>query len=573
VKFWLGIFGLGACLNILLGLHGWPAASHGNLYDPDSYMRLERILQGVHAGHLTNIVARDDSGAGVMIEWSRLLDAFLWAAALPLAPFIGWRHALLAAGIGSGPVIAGLLAVSLAYAAEPFAARQFVWLTPLGLCLPALQNYAAPGVVTHHVLLLALTAFTAGLVIRAWAGDTGRYFAAGLCGGLAVWLTPETLPFIMLCFGALFLRWMENPAGAGMAALGAGFFDVLGFGLAIDPPVGGYAAVEIDRLSIVFVTLGFLLLLGGVLLWRLERLPSLAVRRAIGIGGVALLLACWLSLFPKILLGPYGLMSPADAALFFANIVEMQPARPDPQSFALIWPGLAGILILAPICLTRRRWPWWFAFACLVLACVLGLKFLRFTPFSAGAAVVVMIIGLQNISAKFAGREALAACGRMSIIALVVLLPFLPAFAASRSAKPAQSGPGCDLAAFAPQLGAAAGQVVLADVNATPELLWRTRVLTVGSLYHHGVAGFIAARAAWRASPGITEPAAVNATKAMFVLFCDGSGRTDLVADLPKTTLWDALLADRPPAWLIQVAASASSGWRLYKINGSDGKG
>ncbi len=396
MKFWLGIFGLGAGLNIILGLHGWPAALHGNLDDPDSYMRLERILQGVQAGHLTNIVARDDSGAGVVVEWSRLMDAFLWAGALPLAPFVGWRHALLGAGLISGPIIAGLLAVSLAYVAEPFAARRFLWLTPFCLSLPALQNYAAAGMVTHHVLLLALIAFTAGLAIRAAEGDLGRHFMTGLCGGFAVWLTPETLPFIMLSFGALFCVWLERPTGPSMAALGAGFFDVLCFGLAIDPPVGGYGIAEIDRLSIVFVALGLALLLGGALLWRLQVMPDLRLRRAAGIAGVFLLLACWLSLFPDLLHGRDGLMSEADAKLFFPSIVEMQAVQPDPQSFALLWPGLAALFILLPICLAKRGWVWWYGFFCLVLACSLGIKFLRFTPLATGAAAVVMVIGRRT---------------------------------------------------------------------------------------------------------------------------------------------------------------------------------
>ncbi len=570
MRFWAGIFALGVGLNIVLGLHGWPDALHGQLSDPDSYMRLERILQGVHAGHLTNIVARDQSGAGVVVEWSRLMDALLWAAALPLAPFLGWRQALLAAGIGSGPVIAGLLAVSLTYAAEPFAARKFLFLVPVGLCLPALQNYAEPGAITHHVLLLVLLAFTAGLVIRAWDGSVGRYFAAGLSGGVAVWLTPETMPFVLLSFGVLFLHWVERPQGAGMAALGAGFFDVLGFALGIDPPVGGYGIVEIDRLSVVFVGLGFSLLLGGILLWRLARLKNIAMRRAAGIAGVILLLACWLSAFPNVLRGPYGLMSPADAKLFFAGIVEMQPAIADPTSFALIWPGLAALFLLLPICLARPGWRWWYGFACLALACVLGVKFLRFAPFSAGMAVVIMVIALQNISARFAEHPALAAAGRIAIMAVVLLVPFLPALASPRSAQTAPAGPNCNLSQFAPQLHIAAGQVVLADVNLTPQLLWQTEVNTVGSLYHHGISGFLADRAAWRATPGAGEPAAVTAAKARYVLFCTGAGRSFLVGDLPKTTLWDALLAQQPPPWLTAVASEPSSGWRLYRIQNGD---
>jgi hypothetical protein len=107
--------------------------------------------------------------------------------------------------------------------------------------------------------------------------------------------------------------------------------------------------------------------------------------------------------------------------------------------------------------------------------------------------------------------------------------------------------------------------VVLAPADDTPELLYRTQVETIGSLYQHGLRGYLRARAAWRVAPGAQVPAAVRATKAKFVLFCPSAGRYPLVADLPKTTLWDALEAGTPPAWL-QLLGSNDQGWRLYKI-------
>ncbi|HUW80582.1 MAG TPA: hypothetical protein VMV54_06785, partial [Acidocella sp.] len=121
------LFLLSAGLNILLGVHAWPAVLAGSLNDPDSYMRLLRIEQGIHAGHLVNMVARDDSGAGVLVEWSRLLDALLWLMAAPLAVFIGWHRALYAAGVALGPLSVGALGAVLAWVVEPFAARRYLW--------------------------------------------------------------------------------------------------------------------------------------------------------------------------------------------------------------------------------------------------------------------------------------------------------------------------------------------------------------------------------------------------------------------------------------------------------------
>jgi len=566
VRFWLGLFAIGAGLEIVVGAQFWPGVLAGHLTYADSYMRLERILQGVHAGHLTNIVARDDSGAGVLVEWSRLLDFFIWALALPFAAVIGWKNALFVAGVALGPIGTGLLGVALAFAAERFVLRGLLWVMPLAAAvLPALQNYAAPGAVTHHVLLLAAIALTAGLVVRAWDGDTGWNFLAGAAGGFAVWLTPETMPFVLLSYGVLLLRWLELPEGAGLAACGAGFSDVLGFGFAIDPPVGGYGVAEIDRLSVVFAALGLALLLIGAGLWRLEKVKTISHRRAAGMAVAVLVMAAWLALFPKILLGPYGLMSPADAKLFFGQIEEMQPARADGTSFAFLWPGMMALVAAVVCCVRSRDWRWWYVLACLCAVLVLGVKFLRFAPVSSAAGAVVLAIALTRVSVRFVDRPGLAAACRIGLLALLFLVPRLPALA--QAFKP--GGPelaSCDLRKFAPALGVAAGNVVLADVNETPELLWRTKILTVGSLYHHGIGGFLRDRAAWRVVPGMVEPPEVAATGAQYVLFCTGAGRSALVGDLPQTTLWDALLAGKAPPWLSAVAADPATGWRLYKV-------
>ncbi len=548
-----------------MGAQAWPGVFAGNLADPDSYMRLERILQGVHAGHLTNFVARDQSGAGVLVEWSRLLDALIWALSLPLAAVIGWRHALFAVGVALGPAACGLLGVTLAFAAENFVLRRFLWLMPVcaGL-LPALQNYAAPGIVTHHVLLLAMIALTAGLVVRAWDGDTGWNFLAGMSGGFAIWLTPETMPFVLLCYGVLFIRWLEIPEGPALAACGAGFFDVLGFGFAMDPPAAGYLAPEIDRLSVVFATLGLALLLTGATCWRLAKVKDIQLRRACGIAVGILALSAWVSVFPNILRGPYGLLSPADTKLFFGQIQEMQAAYPDVTSFAFLWPGMLALMIALVRGIQSRDWRWWYVFVCVGLMLILGVKFLRFAPVSSAAAAILVAVALTEISVRLVDKPPLAAAGRIFLLVLLLLVPRLPALAHKH--KPVPAGPSCDLHAFAPELSVAAGKIVLADVNETPELLWRTKALTVGSLYHHGVAGFLRLRAAWRVQPGAAEPPDVAATGAVYVLFCSGAGRTDLVADLPKTTLWDALLAGAPPPWLNLIADDKATGWRLYKI-------
>ncbi|MDE2239818.1 MAG: hypothetical protein KGJ73_07790, partial [Rhodospirillales bacterium] len=265
------LFLLAAGLNILLGLHQWPYVLAGNLQDPDSYMRLLRIEQGIKAGHLLTTVAGDQSGAGVMVEWSRLLDMIIWLLAAPLAPFLGWHKALFAAGVALGPLGVGALGASLAWAVEPVSLRRHLWsAAAASALLPALASIALPGVVHYHIALLVLIAFTAGCVLRALREDRWFGFLAGCAGGFAIWMTPETMPFVLMAYAALALRWLKVANATTLLATGAGFFDVLAVGFFVDPPAGGYAVQEIDRLSNVYVALGLILLASAVLLTRVQ---------------------------------------------------------------------------------------------------------------------------------------------------------------------------------------------------------------------------------------------------------------------------------------------------------------
>jgi hypothetical protein len=160
------------------------------------------------------------------------------------------------------------------------------------------------------------------------------------------------------------------------------------------------------------------------------------------------------------------------------------------------------------------------------------------------------------------------AASRIAILAMVVLAnraEVVPGmFAAAEPAEEA-AGQSCAVRGLEAMLAPYAGQVVLSDVNDVPELLYRTRIVTVGSLYRN-VTGFSRLRAAWRSLPSAGEPAELRAARVGFVLFCKRPGRSLLVADLPEDTLLDRLGRGEVPAWLRPVARDAASGFTLYKV-------
>lgn len=203
---------------------------------------------------------------------------------------------------------------------------------------------------------------------------------------------------------------------------------------------------------------------------------------------------------------------------------------------------------------------------CGLVSLGLGMAHVRFATYSALMAAAMLPVALSACadSIRLPARQSFA---RIALVALFFVLPFLP-YSVGASAKAAAPGsvPSCSLRDAGSWLAPYAGQIVLANVSDTPELLYRSGVKTVGSLYHRGIAGYMRLRAAWRSLPSPTPPEAVRQTRASYVLFCPRPGRSEMVADLPPITLLDRLQQGDVPPWLEQVAEHSASGHVLYRV-------
>ena len=518
---------------VLVRPGGDASVLHGKLIDPDSYMRLVRIRDTT--GHwFADIVTRDQSGRGVIIPWSHVFDAPIVAlsAVVPLY----WAGALV------GLFSVGLLGMAAAWAVKPLAPAGWLWITPVAIATTApVINYGQPGCVTHHVLLAALAAAAWGAGARAAFGDRRAGYLTGLFAGLGIWVSPEAMPFALMAVVAIAFSWTlapSRPTAKAVAACDTALVATLAIALVLDPPHAGVAAPELDRLSIVFLVQA--LIIGALSCLPLVLTParSMSARFLVlgtaGLGGAAL----WLALFPAYVHGLAGLMTPEQAKDFFGKIQEMQPMS-TPTRVALF--GLPGLLAtLGPLAMaaanaaTLRRALWLFAATCCLASLTLAFVHIRFAIYPAVAAAMappLLIAAVNHTSHSALLRPALLA-----------LFLGAPPVSGSLLATPAETAlmKQCDLAAAAPVLAPYSGAVVLTNVNDGPELLYRTSIKIVGSLYHSGIPGFMRLRAAWRARNLDQPPPELRATGAQYVLACPGSSRPGLL-DGPPTTLFDRL--------------------------------
>ncbi|HUN43026.1 MAG TPA: hypothetical protein VMU81_22265, partial [Acetobacteraceae bacterium] len=539
--------------------------------DPDSFMRLVRLQQGFKAGHLVNVVQGDDSGMPLVIEWSRLFDAVIVALAAPLAPFVGWHRALYAAGVATGPISAGLLALALSFAIAPLAKRDFLWAIAIAAPLvPGIHNFDAFGVIHYHIAQPALVALSAGCALRAATGNRKWGLWAGIWGGFAIWLMPEAMPWALLAFVGLGWAWLFRPIGGTVLASGLGFFVTLGVALMLDPPHGGVSVAEVDRLSVVYAALGFAALVTALCLSLIDRASlSPAQRVSLGIAAALGSFGAWLWCYPAVALGPYALASPHDMHAFFGNITEVQPATKPGAFGALVGPGLLALLYACwQIYRSRRALPeagaWGVVAVGAMLASGLTLRFIIFMPFPASFAVALLPLALREVSHRFANRPTKAMLARFTVLLSLVLAPTASAVtpALFDQASENANGPSCDLRHIAPLLLPATGHIVLTDVDYVPELLYRTGIIGVGSVYQHGIPGFLRDRAAWAApSAGRTVPQDVTATGAQFVLFCP-TGKAKAHAE----SLAGMLRENRTPDWLRLIGEQKTTGFRLYRV-------
>ena len=204
-----------------------------------------------------------------------------------------------------------------------------------------------------------------------------------------------------------------------------------------------------------------------------------------------------------------------------------------------------------------------YAFVGMAVLIVFSAMHVRFAPYPEVATAILVPAVLDRVRRQWP-------VARIGIVVLILVVP-LAGFAIE-AAKQVQTGPSCEIGGMSDTLAQFGDAVMLADVNITPELLYRTKLKTVGSLYSFNPRAFLRLWAAWRSRPGTAwtdaaPPLQVLATEATLLMFCPTPGRSPMIADLPEGTLMDWLNWGQIPRWLHEVARDPESGNIVYRID------
>ena len=540
-----------------------------SLIGPDSHMRLVRLRDILAAHRPLHVVARDASGHGTVLHWSHLLDSVLLILAAPLGWFMPEGAALHAAGLLLGAVSLAALGYASVWAVAPFVRTDWRWMAAVTTIMaPAVWAYGLIGIVHHHTFVVLVAVMSWGWAARLIAGWPGG-IALGTWAAAGLWLTPEALPLSVLGFGAVFVAWVDRGGTCAAAGIRATGFSMLAVTVAVwlvDPPAGGHRAVELDRISIVFVGVAAVFAgLGGAIVWIDRRVRTWPGRLGASAMVGVVLCAGWLLCFPAALDGSQTVMSDTERRAFFDFIVEMQPVDTMAAVAHYLFTGLLAAVFLVWMGVRSRSPVAAYASVAMVALISAAATHLRFASYPEVAAALLMPAALDAVR-----KHRMAV--RLGIVVLVLVVPLLGSMVRfSAEARRTAHDPSCKIGGLIAILAPFGNAVVLANVNDTPELLYRTQLRSVGSLYHRNSAAFMRLRAAWRSQPGTawtdeTPPPEVLATEATLLIACPSTKRSALVQDLPPGTLDDWLNWGQVPRWLKEIARDPASGNIVYRI-------
>ncbi len=594
---WLIIFGLWAALHAMLGQTVAAPVFDGALLGPDGYMRLVRIeeLLGGTGWH-ESLIARSNAPYGDALHWTRPMDVIILVIATVASPFLDDAQALFFAGAVTSPIVAFVACLAIAWAARPVLGRDRAILAVfIFLLQPGVLSYTMLGRADHHSLQFVAFILCIGATLRLLADrrSVRTSVAAGVIYGFALWVSIELLLLVGLCQATLAIVWLwrDRVFTQNQIILGGAFLASVLAAMITERPIAGWFDIEYDRLSIVHVALaaivaGFWLAL--YLHGHNRTDQALRSRMALaGTAGVASL-GVFGIFFPDFFAGPFASVDPRIIPIWHEQVAELKPLLPtDMKSLGrflfFIGAGLPCLIFLGFVLWRETAHPatlrWAFLTAVLAVYFILSLKHLRFAPFAEIASVwalAEMVGRLMKWSEHVltGARQFAVKCGATFFIILGALMSGTFVLAVTPDKAIDEKHPDCEVANIADLLNdrsalGAKSTVVGGLLDHGPEILYRTRHSVVGAPYHRNGDGIWDSFRLLAATDDAESQAIVQRRDIGIIVICPSvAERRFYLDDEEPDRLYNRLLADNPPDWLIPVPVDrdATSGFRLYTV-------
>lgn len=536
--------------------------TNANLPNPDSYYKLV-LLKDYTPETGFQFIARDNAPHGSWIHWSLPHTWTVWQLHRGLmVAGLDKDAALLWAGGGLTMLSMLLLTFFVALTVANVGSLRAAVVSALVLASsPPLFGYGQLLQITHHIFMLVPLAAAAACFLRpgfraGWLQD----FMGGLLLGLALWISPETMPLVLALAAMRAVIRLQQPASGVVWPVAAGLMGMLLAGWLIDPPPPTFTAWALDHISLAWLLFGGLL--AGLLLFTdgcvVRQVPLLAAMRELTL---ALILAAvlWLMLVPGALAGPNGLIPDELRTLWYGQIQELQPIKEPSQWIGYLLLPLTSAGLLGYMA-WRERSLWMLVLAVSVLIyAVLGASHIRMGAAAALIAALAFSIGISKLRAFEHMQDSTLPMREQLLGTLLILAIPLQVFGAigfahfetkADIARNITKEKACQLDTVVPLLSSLPFGTVLAEPNIGPELLFKTSHRVVAGNYHHNLQGLTDSFHMLRSVAPDAEAQALAVVRGIdYVLSCTEIG-SNLRRGKEERTLAQRVAAGETVNWL-----------------------
>lgn len=472
-----------------------------DLPNPDSYYKLA-ILKDYTPETGFQFIARDNAPYGSWIHWSLPHTWTMWQLHRGLmAVGLDKDAALLWAGGGLTMLSMLLLAFFVALAVANVGSHLAAIVSVLILaCSPPLFGYGQLVQITHHIFMLVPLAAAVACFLRAgFSASPVLDFAGGLLLGLALWISPETMPLVLAFAAMRAAVRLQQPRSGGLWPVATGLMMLLLAAWLTDPPPPTFTALALDHMSFSWLLFGGLLS-GLLLLTDYCVLRNLRLSVAILWLTLALVLAasCWLVLVPGALAGPNGLIPDELRTLWYSQIEELQAIKKPSQWLAyMLLPLMAASLLGYIAWRERSLWMLVLAVSALIYA-LLGATHIRMAAASTLISTLAFSIGISKLRAFVHLKDASLPMREQMLVAVLIVAVPLQVFGSmgleyvedtGSAERTAADKEVCQLDSALPLLRSLPPGTILADSNIGPELLFKTSHRIIAGNYHHNIRG------------------------------------------------------------------------------------
>lgn len=584
---WIALIVWGV-LSLMAIIALWPAIGALDLADTDDAMRMAQVrdlLAGQGWWDLSQYRV-NPAGGGVLMHWSRIVDAPLAAGILLLQPLFGQAMAERVVMTLWPPMLGAALSVACALGYRNLSDRRIAYVVPLFLVLSGfIVMQFRPLRVDHHGWQILLAMLVMWQAIRPATWQAG--LIGGLCAALLLAVSIEGLPIVALFAGLAALRWALHGRAEDRDRL-CGYMGALAGGAILIQfltrgPVG-LAGTWCDSLSAPYMAAfvaATAVIFGAVRAGPAR--PSARFALLAVAGGSAAGALLWTE--PQCANGPFASLDPIVVKYWYRNILEGQPlwASRAYDSIYALFPlllGLAGSLLAwrgSEVDADRRNWAT--VIVALVGATALSLLVLR----SVSTAHLFALPGCAWLGLRAWTRARSLTAPLLRIAASVLAALSLPLFGSIAAALllgavfPALKADDAQAAAGAPYantcldpdtiaaLGRMPKTTILTPIDLGAPLIFWTPHSLVATGHHRNREAMADAIRVFIGDPAKAE-ALVRKQKAALIVFCRTANDFTQYRGVRKDALAAQLYAEKAPAWLEAVPTGARNGLSVWRV-------